>query len=167
MKLLLSSLLHRHFQPILMAVQVMVDVVVVLFSCFLAYSFGLGVGSIRGSGNGFAQLADFGGTYATLAGLTALVSIATFRFCGLYSSTKSLLNVEEYKNIAKSVMVSFLVFFTLLVFLRTSSQSLDVPFFGLVAWIHNQIDLDIRMESISRLTILLSFVAILVFMTIV
>jgi len=149
-----------------MTVQVLADMFVVLLSCFLAYTFGLGMGSIRGSGTGFAQLAEFGGTYATLAGLTTLVSVLTFRSCGLYSATKSLLNVEEYKNIAKSVMVSFFVFFTLLVFLRTSSQFLDVPFFGIVAWVHSQIDLDIRLESISRLTLLLSFVLILFSMTI-
>lgn len=149
-----------------MTVQVLVDFCVVMASCFVAYAFGLGLGSINGSLHGIGRLGEFGGTYATLALLTALVSLVTFRACGLYGSTKSLLNVEEYKSIAKSVMISFPVFFTLLVFLRSSNSELDVPFFGVISWLHELVHIDINMESISRLTIVLSFVVILVAMTI-
>jgi len=149
-----------------MTIQVLVDFCVVLLSCFLAYVFGLGLGSISGSTHGLSRFMEFGGTYLTLALLTGCVSILTFRACGLYSSTKSLLNVEEYKNIAKSVMISFLVFFTLLVFLRSSNSDVDMPFFGVVAWLHELVHLDVNMESISRLTIVLSFLLILFLMTI-
>lgn len=164
MKSLLGAILQRNFQPIMMAVQVFVDLLVVVVSCALAYSLGLSVGSVNHQG--FFGEGEFGGVYLTLTVLTALVSLVTFRSCGLYSPMKSLLNVEEYKNIAKSVMISFVVFFTLLVFLRSSSQSFDLPFFGTVAWLHDFIELDIRIDSFSRLTIALSFVLMLVLMTI-
>lgn len=149
-----------------MTAQVLVDFCVVMFSCLLAYAFGLGIGSITGDGHGLGDFADFSRAYLTLSLLTALVSLGTFRACGLYSSTKSLLNVEEYKNIAKSVMISFLVFFTLLNFLRSSNSSLDVPFFGVIAWGHKLIEININMENLSRLTIALSFILILFLMTI-
>ena len=164
MKAFIGALLQRNFQQVMMTVQILVDLLVVLVSCGLAYSFGLGVGSV--SGQSLGPEAALGGIYTTLTVLTALVTMVTFKSCGLYSPTKSLLNVEEYKNIAKSVVISFLVFFTLLVFLRSSSQSLDLPFFGLIAWLHNFIEMDIRMDSFSRLTIALSFVILLFLMTI-
>ena len=163
LKALLGSLLQRHFQPVLMTAQVLVDLFVVLLSCFVAYSAGVGVGSIQGSSIG---METFGGAYLTLALLTAAVCLLCFRFCGLYSPTKSLLNVEEYKNIAKSVMISFLVFFTLLVFLRSSTQSQDIMVFEAMAWFHDWIDLELQVENISRLSVALSFLVLLVAMTI-
>jgi len=148
----------------MMTVQVLVDAAVVLVSCGLAYCFGLGAGSV--SGQDFFGSGSTPGIYATLTLLTLIVSMCTFKFFGLYSSMKSLLNVEEYKNIAKSVVISFVVFFTALVFLRSSSQNPDVPMFGALVWLHDLVELDIRLDSFSRLTIALSFVFMLVLMTI-
>ena len=160
---LLATLLQRHFQPVMMTLQVLVDLGVVLLSCALAYSFGVGLGSIQGNSIG---LGAFGGAYLTLALLTAAVCLVSFRICGLYSPTKSLLNVEEYKNIAKSVATSFLVFFTLLVFLRSSTQSQDVAVFAVLAWFHDLIDLELQIENISRISVAASFGVILVGMTV-
>jgi len=105
-------------------------------------------------------------TYLTLAVLTSVVCLVSFRSCGLYSSRKSLLNVEEYKNIAKSVMISFVVFFTLLVFLRSSNETVDVPIFNVLSWLHDLVDLEVELDSISRVTVSLSFGLILILMTI-
>ncbi|MFT4710217.1 MAG: exopolysaccharide biosynthesis polyprenyl glycosylphosphotransferase [Planctomycetota bacterium] len=153
----------------MLAIQALADLVVVLISCAIAYSLGMALGSIT-DGVEVATVVvgerSMQSTYISLSVLTAIVSLLSFRGCGLYSPTKSLLNVEEYKNIAKSVLVSFVVFFTLLVFLRSSDQDLNVPFFGAISWFHNLVDLEIKLESISRLTILISFVLILVLMTI-
>lgn len=152
----------------MLAIQALADLGVVLISCAIAYSLGMALGSIEDSLI-VAETAverSMQSTYISLAVLTAIVSLLSFRGCGLYSPTKSLLNVEEYKNIAKSVLVSFLVFFTMLVFLRSSDQDLNVPFFGAVSWFHDLIDIEVNLESISRVTVLISFVLILVLMTI-
>ena len=69
-------------------------------------------------------------------------------------------------NIAKSVMNAFLVFFTLLVFLRSTTQSQDLPVLGVLAWFHDLIDLELQIENISRISVATSFFVILVGMTV-
>ena len=154
-----------------MTIQALADLVVVLVSCAISYSVGIAIGRI-GQLGGSADMATMAGpdamqsAYLSLSVLTALVCLISFRSCGLYSSTKSLLNVEEYKNIAKSVMIGFVVFFTLLVFLRSSNETVEVPVLNTLPWLHSLVHLEVELDSISRITVSLSFGLILILMTV-
>ena len=83
----------------MMTIQALTDLAVVLVSCAVSYSFGIAIGRV-GRLSGGAEMATLAGpdamqsTYVTLAVLTSVVCLVSFRTCGLYPSRKSLLNVE-------------------------------------------------------------------------
>jgi exopolysaccharide biosynthesis polyprenyl glycosylphosphotransferase len=145
-----------------LSVQVVVDLAVVLFACWLGYMLGERIGSIgtdlRNPG-GQAQM------YYELSALIAAVCLVTFHAFGMYSPVKSLLNMEEFKAVAKSTVVSFLVLFVLLIFLRATKQDPQGWLYAVLVPIHKQFDLDINTNTISRLTVVLIFVLILCAMT--
>jgi exopolysaccharide biosynthesis polyprenyl glycosylphosphotransferase len=153
----LGTFVRRHFEPLMLSAQVLVDLLVVLFACWLGYEAGIRVGGISEEHQPMTR-------YQEISALIAAVCLVTFHFFGMYNPTKSLLNMEEFKAIAKSTIVSFLVFFTLLVFLRTTRQDQV----GIYAWLvplHKLIDLPVTPESVSRLALFLTFGLILVLTT--
>jgi exopolysaccharide biosynthesis polyprenyl glycosylphosphotransferase len=157
-----GTFLRRNFEPVVLSVQVIVDLGVVLFACWLAYAIGERIGSL-----GAETLGESGQSqmYRELSALIAAVCLVTFHGFGMYSPVKSLLNMEEFKAVAKSTVVAFLVLLALLMFLRVTKQD---PQGWLYAWLvplHKLFDLDINPNTLSRVTVVLIFVLVLCLMT--
>ena len=160
----LGTFVRRHFQPLVLAVQVVVDVAVIVLACLLAFQIGRQTG---GPGSAVPI-----GVYTELWTLTALVCIASFAFFGMYSPVKSLLNVEEFKAITKAVGVSFLLVTTSTLLLRSTQPTLAGsqagddydPLFALLSRFHQWVAIDFDPTAFSRFTILLSF-ALILFLT--
>ena len=74
---------------------------------------------------------------------------------------KSLLNMNEFKAVVKSVIVSFFVLFTLIVYLHSTWQAPSGTLYEIIVPLHRVIDLDINPNSISRVTLLVTFLTIL------
>src|SRR5688572_13968474 len=70
---LVGTLLRRHFEPLVLSVQVLVDLAVVLFACFLGYAFGQRFGGIT---------SDQWRIYSELSALIAAVCLVTFHAFG-------------------------------------------------------------------------------------
>jgi putative colanic acid biosynthesis UDP-glucose lipid carrier transferase len=153
-----GTFLRRHFQPLLLSAQVLVDLCVILAACGLGYTLGE---HLLGS-----DAAPPWQNYVQLWALTAAVCLVSFHAFGMYSASKSLLNVEEFKSVAKSTLVAFLVLFTLIVFLRSTTQPAEGKLFGWLVWLHQRVDLDIHVDRVSRLTIVLTFTLILFLTTV-
>jgi exopolysaccharide biosynthesis polyprenyl glycosylphosphotransferase len=156
-----GSFLRRNFEPFILSAQVFVDLGVLMLSCWLGYVVGR---EFPGSGPA-PDIHIYRQTWALLSA----VCLVSFHAFGLYSPVKSLLNMEEFKSIAKAVVVSFFVFWTLLILLRRTDQSGEGPLFEFIVPIHQLIDLEfdpIDPDQISRLTVVLSFVFILVLTTV-
>jgi len=158
----LGTFVRRNFEPVVLSVQVLVDLVVLLFSCWLAYQIGL---RVFGLDSDPEVLAAQGQLYRELCSLIAAVCLVTFHAFGLYSPTKSLLNMEEFKGIVKSVLVSFLVLIALLNYLHTTRQDAEGPIYGFLVPLHKFVNLNVNPATISRMTMLSTFVLILFFMT--
>ncbi|HKX46656.1 MAG TPA: sugar transferase [Planctomycetota bacterium] len=154
----LGTFVRRHFEPLVLGVQVLVDVVVVLLACVAAFEIGRRLGGVGANVPW--------GVYREFWGLTVLVCIAVFHFFGMYSPVKSLLNVEEFKAIAKGTVVAFFVTFTLIVLLRSTKQEPEGPLYGPLVAFHKWIDLQLDPTAFSRLTSLVTFVLILLFTTV-
>ncbi len=158
----LGTFVRRNFEPVVLSVQVLVDLAVLLFSCWLAYQvgermFGLDVDPKLHTAQ--AQI------YRGLSSLVSAVCLVTFHAQGLYSPSKSLLNMEEFKGIVKSVLISFLVLIALLNYLHTTKQDPSGPIYGLLVPLHKFVNLQVNPITFSRLTLLATFVLILVCMT--
>lgn len=153
-----GTFLRRNFEPVILSVQVLVDLGVLILACWLGYLLGEHAGSVEPE----TRVA----LYKQLSALISAVCLVTFHAFGMYSPTKSLLNMEEFKAVAKSTFVAFLVFLTLIVFLHNTHQEEDfgLPYRILVP-IHRIIDLRINPNTISRLTLTLTFGLILVLTT--
>lgn len=157
-----GTFLRRNFEPVMLSVQVVVDLCVVLLACWLGYLLGERLGAITSD----AQLAsDPSALYRKLSPITAAVCLVTFHAFGMYSPVKSLLNMEEFKAVFKSTVVAFLVLFTLIIYLRSTSKIPEEAFYKPLVWAYNLINIKINPNSISRVTLLLTFVLILVLMT--
>ncbi|MFN0243389.1 MAG: sugar transferase [Planctomycetota bacterium] len=154
--------LRRHFEPVVLSAQVLIDLAVVLLCCWLGYELGERLGGIQ-TEPGVVQSQMR--LYQELSALIAAVCLVTFHAFGLYSPVKSLLNMEEFKAVAKSTVVSFLVLQFLLIFLRSTRQDPEGTIYGWLVPIHKLIDLDINAATISRLTLFLTFLLILCSMT--
>jgi exopolysaccharide biosynthesis polyprenyl glycosylphosphotransferase len=89
------------------------------------------------------------------------VCLVTFHAFGMYSPVKSLLNMNEFKAVVKSVIVSFFVLFTLIVYLHSTWQAPSGTLYEIIVPLHRVIDLDINPNSISRVTLLVTFLTIL------
>ena len=147
----LGTFLRRNFEPLMLSCQVIVDLVVVLLACLLGYLWGEQL-----QGPQALPMDDYREFWA----LTAAVCLVCFHVFGLYSPVKSLLNVEEFKGIAKSTVVAFLLLFALIFFLSPTTKTSDGFPYTLLVPIHERLDLNIPIERMSRLTIVLSFVLI-------
>ncbi|MEM7306906.1 MAG: sugar transferase [Planctomycetota bacterium] len=147
----LGTHLRRNFEPILLSGQVVIDLAVVLLACLFGYMWGerLQVGAIPPWQ-----------VYREFWALTAAVCLVCFHTFGLYSPVKSLLNVEEFKGIAKSTLAAFLLLFALIFFLTPTEQAPERFPYTLLVPLHERVDLNIELERMSRVTIVLTFVLI-------
>ena len=160
--------LRRNFAPLMLSAQVLVDLLVVLVACWFGFELG---DRLVG---GYEKEPPFS-VYFQLWALTSAVCLVSFHSFGMYSPVKSLLNVEEFKAIAKSTVVSFFVLFTLLVFLRsTVGDATGAPEGApaLVSWVkrlHGLVDIGpesrLNPDAFPRLSAVLAFVMILLFTT--
>lgn len=143
---------RRHFEPLMLSVQVLVDLGVVLLACVLAYHAREYVGW-RTPTPLAAQWQLF---Y-----LTAAVCLVCFHAFGMYSPIKSLLNIQEFKSIAKATVVAFLVLNVLFFFLRKTDAPAEGPVWSVLIQLHERIDFAGKPERFSRIAVILSFVFIL------
>jgi len=157
-----GTLLRRHFEPLVLSVQVVVDLLVLLFSCWLGFQCGRALGHIIEPAGPIGPIFEPAGVpvpivviYQELSALIAAVCLVVFHTFGMYSPTKSLLNMEEFKAIVKSSMVAFLVLLALLLFLGAPSHPKEDGWF----WVfHNWIrPKDFSFDSFSRFTLALTF----------
>ena len=157
-----GTFLRRNFEPVMLSVQVLVDLGVILLACWLGYLLGERIGGLDTD----VQLGAYQRQmYQELSALIAAVCLVTFHAFGMYSPVKSLLNMEEFKAVAKSTVVSFLVLFTLIIYLRSTRQYAEGPVYTYLVPLHKWIDLDVNPNTISRLTLLIIFGLILVLST--
>lgn len=154
----LGTFVRRNFEPVILSVQVLVDVLVLLLACWVGYELGARLGGLGPHPDTNIHLRQL---YVELSALISAVCLVTFHAFGLYSPTKSLLNMEEFKGIVKSVLVSFLVLLTLIIYLRGTRQDSDGFIYSFLVPLHKWIDLDVNIDTFSRLTILVTFGTIL------
>lgn len=152
-----GTFLRRNFEPVMLSVQVLVDLCVLVLACWLGYTVGERLGGIGPDAR--PEL------YKELAALVSAVCLVTFHAFGMYRPAKSLLNMEEFKAIVKGTVVAFLVLFTLLVYLHGTRQDATGPVYEVLVPLHKIIDLDINPNTVSRLTLLVVFVLILALTT--
>jgi exopolysaccharide biosynthesis polyprenyl glycosylphosphotransferase len=157
-----GTFVRRNFEPVVLSVQVLVDLAVLMFSCWLAYHIGQRMFGLDVAPEMHPAQAQI---YRGLSSLVSAVCLVTFHAQGLYSPSKSLLNMEEFKGIVKSVLISFLVLIALLNYLHTTRQDASGPIYGLLVPLHKFVNLQVNPITFSRLTLLATFVLILVFMT--
>ncbi len=157
-KRVLGTFVRRHFEPLMLTVQVVVDLAVVLAACLVGFLVGQRMGGVG------AELPWT--VYRELWAMIAAVCLVTFHGFGMYSPVKSLLNVEEFKAVAKSVVVAFLVVFTGTVLLRSTAQVPEGTLLGPLVTLHRWVDLNIDPNAFSRITVFLTFTLVLLFTTI-
>lgn len=159
-----GTFLRRHFEPVVLSVQVVLDLCVLLGACWLGYLIGSGLGHIPVPPGTTAPPEQI---YRDLSALVAAVCLVTFHSFGMYSPTKSLLNMEEFKAIVNSTAVSFLVLLTLLLYLRATPQGESHGWlYQLLLPLHSFVrPKGFDVDSISRVTLLITFGLILVLTT--
>ena len=155
----LGNFLRRNFEPLILSAQVFVDLGVLLLACWLGYLIGDRLGMTGDEAN-----LD---VYRQVWALMSAVCLVSFHAFGMYSPVKSLLNMEEFKAIAKATIVSYFVFWTLLILLSKANPANDDTILQPLVWLHRMFDLDFDPinRTFSRVTVTLSFVLILVLMT--
>lgn len=147
-----GTLVRRHFGFLLLLVQLLVDLAVVLLACAAGYAFVLRLESS-------SRMPDVE-VYRELWGLTCFVCLVVFAAFRMYRPVKSLLNVEEFKAIAKSTVVSFVVVVTLIVMLRPTTQEAEEGVYSFIVPLHDVVDLRMDPTAFSRLTLVMTFVLI-------
>lgn len=156
----IGNFLRRNFEPLILSAQVFVDLGVLLLSCWLGYLVGWNLGSADPS-----QGLD---VYRQVWALMSAVCLVSFHAFGMYRPTKSLLNMEEYKSIAKATVVSFFVFWTLLILLSKANRGAEGTVIEPLLWLHDFVDLEfdpIQTKEFSRVTVVISFGLILILTT--
>ncbi len=153
---LVGTFVRRHFEPLILSIQVLIDLAVVFLACWLGYELREWV-----DWESPTRLVHYREIFL-LAGAVCLVS---FHHFGLYNPLKSLLNIEEFKGILQATIMAFLVLWVLLVFLRPSFREEDGWFFQNLLGIHRVIQLKVDPDDYSRLALVLGFVLILVLTT--
>ena len=101
-----GTYVRRNFEPLILSIQVVVDLAVVLIACLAAFKL---YGQIDYFAASASEKALQLTTYRELFSITAAVCLLCFHRFGMYSPIKSLLNVEEFKAVAKSTVTAFLV----------------------------------------------------------
>lgn len=169
-----GTFVRRNFEPLVLSVQVLIDLAVVVLACLAAWWLRESLVDSQSLGPVASDPTSRSLRYATplsayreVFAITAAVCLVCFHTFGLYSPSKSLLNVEEYKAVTKSSVVSFFVVLVLLFFLRDAAlpkegtQGLYAP----LLWLHGVVALEVEPNELSRVTLLLAFLLILVFTT--
>lgn len=158
-----GTFVRRNFEPLILSIQVIIDLLVVLLACVTAWALR---DSLLGSGSqGQTDVSNQLGTYREIFSITAAVCLIAFHRFGMYSPIKSLLNVEEFKAVAKASLTAFLVVLTLMVFLRGSTVDAEKELSGVYAYlvrVHRAVDLSVHPDLYSRLVMVLAFMLILV-----
>ena len=157
----LGTFFRRNYQPLLLSIQVFVDLAVLQLACWSAFWVGGRIGSVRLE-EGFEE--DFR-LYTRVFALICAVCLVCFNSLKLYSPVKSLLNYEEFKGILKGTVVSFFVFFTLVLLLQHSDQNImDTEGWmrSVLEMFHDAfrwVDLPFKTDNPSRITMVLAFVS--------
>jgi exopolysaccharide biosynthesis polyprenyl glycosylphosphotransferase len=150
-----GTFLRRHFEPLMLSAQVVIDLAVVMAACWLGW---LTRDWIMWRGGPPLS------TYREVFLLGAAITLVCFHSYGMYSPLKSLLNIEEFKAIAKSTVTAFLVLQMMLIMLRPTSE----PRHGLYEFVHRlfrYVDLKDDLWEYSRLVLVFAFAWILALTT--
>ena len=149
-----GTLLRRNFEPLVLSLQVLLDLAMVLLACWLGYV----------TREHFAASPTRLEHYREIFLLTGAVSLVCFHAFRMSSPIKSLLNVEEFAAIAKSTGIAFLIVPALIVFLRSTGDTTGKQ----ISWIealHRYVDMDTPVGLYARAAVFLAFGYILVLMT--
>ncbi len=145
---------RRNFDSLFLVLQVWLDGLTVIGGCLLGlWAFPILFGLPA------ARLADYAQIFVLITGTTLL----TYWFLGLYRSQKSVLNVEEYRQLAKATGLSFLLTCTLVFLLREAAdkfQNIDHWFYRMLRPVYEILKLE-GTEDYSRVLLLVVFLAIL------
>lgn len=155
-----GTFVRRNFEPVVLSAQVVVDLLVLIVSCWIGHELGRRLGGLPAD-MAPELLQRHAQLYKELSALICAVCLVVFHAFGMYSPVKSLLNMNEFKAVVKSVIVSFFVLFTLIVYLHSTWQAPSGTLYEIIVPLHRVIDLDINPNSISRLTLVLVFGTIL------
>ena len=153
----LGNFVRRNFEPLILSVQVFVDLAVLLLACRLAGWTGQLL-------SGSEQLPS-PDVYRQVWALVAAICLVTFHAFDMYSPVKSLLNMQEFKAVAKSTIVSFLVFWTVVILLQRTGAQSESLFYQVLQPLHDRIKFGVRLDHFSRLDVVLAFALILVLTT--
>jgi hypothetical protein len=148
-----GTFLRRNFEPLVLSVQVLIDLAVVLLACKVGYE-------VR-EYFAWRNPTDFE-DYREVFLLTGAVTLVCFHAFGMYSPLKSLLNIQEFKAVAKSTMMSFLVLHMLLFMLRGAINLPEKGFYAPLIKFHSIVDLGPDPLFFSRLTLVSVFFFIFV-----
>ncbi len=150
-----GNFVRRHFEPLVLSVQVLIDLAVVLLACYLGWLLREKIGFRRAT-----ELV----AYREIFLLTGAVCLVSFHTCSLYSPLKSLLNIEEFKGILKATTMAFLVVFVLREFLRATPVPPSDDFYGMWVKLHHKVSINVY--GTARWAITFGFGFILMLMTI-
>ena len=152
-----GTFLRRNFEPLVLSVQVLIDLAVVLLACQVGYE-------VREyfAWRNPTNLEDYREVFL----LTGAVTLVCFHAFGMYSPLKSLLNIQEFKAVAKSTMMSFLVLHMLLFMLRGAINLPQKGFYAPLIKFHSIVDLGPDPLFFSRLTLVSVFFFIFAFTTV-
>jgi exopolysaccharide biosynthesis polyprenyl glycosylphosphotransferase len=150
-----GTFVRRNFEPLVLSVQVLVDLAVIWLACFVGWHLRESLAGVQGP--------DFE-VYREVFLLTSAVTLVCFHAYGMYSPLKSLLNIEEFKAIAKSTLASFLVVHALLLLLRTATGLPEHGIYRLLIPLHNFVNITLTDErgvwQFSRMGVVLAFAMI-------
>ncbi|MDA1260703.1 MAG: sugar transferase [Planctomycetota bacterium] len=146
--------LRRNFESLFLVLQVWLDGLTVIGGCLVGlwvFPFFFNVPA--------ASIAEYAQLFVLITGTTLL----TYWFLGLYRSQKSVLNVEEYRQLSKATGLSFLLTCTLVFMLREAAgklQEVDHWFYRLLRPAYELFKLE-GTEDYSRVMLMVVFLSIL------
>ncbi|MFT7516853.1 MAG: putative colanic acid biosynthesis UDP-glucose lipid carrier transferase [Myxococcota bacterium] len=154
-----KKLLKNNFDVIYTVLQVWLDGIVVLAACFagfFAYNYWFPV-EVK------AHLSDYRQLFVVITGIVLSCSW----LLGMYHSRKSILNVEEYRAIYKSVLISFLLTSTCMYMLRSMDTIVppESAMFKYLQYIYQPFEIE-GSSKYSRVMYLVIFIFSYVFLTI-
>ena len=149
-----GNFVRRHFEPLMLSIQVLVDLVVVFAALFCGWWLREEI-----QWKTVTSLVQYREVFL----LTGAVCLVSFHGFNLYSPLKSLLNIEEFKGILKATAMSFLVVWSLLSLLNQTTMHPSGDIYGPIVRLHQLIAFNAN--DISRVALFLGFGLILAFMT--
>ena len=146
---MLKKYISNNFDVIYTVVQVWVDGFVILLACFSGFF------AYTSVFNGSAELAVYRQPFVLITGII----LACSWLMGLYHSRKSILNVEEYRAIYKTILVSFLVTSTCMYLLRSMENMVpsNSVFFEYLQLLYKPFEVKVATD-LSRVIFILIFV---------